>query len=249
LPAAIPRRAADHDNFYADHAALPGSTDSIEGGPQALFCNLTRTIWNTSRKARRMSEGQDQEFLDGIGQESEGQGARSAPPEPLDWWYVGQYGELGPLTLSQMRGLTEDRVIDSQTYVWREGMADWVPASAMPELKIRPSGPPPAPTAAPGLPSAQGMAGLSGFGASPKLAAVSGWEASLPKSDKSRLVAGLLNILPGIGRFYLGYSAHGLLQFFTGWCLGIGFIWSFVDGLYILLGGLKFDGFGRRLED
>ncbi len=203
-----------------------------------------------------MSEGQDQEFLDRIGPESEGQAAESAPqpvaapPEPLEWWYVGQYGELGPLTLSQMRGLSEDRVIDSQTYVWREGMGDWVPASSMAELRIRPLGPPPAPTVAPGPPASQGVMGsAAAYGASPKLAPVAGWEASLPKSDKSRLLAGLLNILPGIGRFYLGYSAHGLLQFFTGWCLGIGFIWSFVDGLYILLGGLKFDGFGRRLED
>ena len=70
-----------------------------------------------------------------------------------------------------------------------------------------------------------------------------------PLSDKNRTVAGLLNFLPGFGRFYLGYAAHGALQLFTAMMCGVGFIWSIIDGIYILAGGVKFDGYGRRLED
>ncbi len=205
-----------------------------------------------------MTGGSDQEFQP----PSEAPAPPSEAPQPAyehaDWWYVGQYGELGPLTLSQMQGLAEDRVIDAQTYVWQEGMADWVPASSRSELRAasdgpppmpaRPSGPPPTPTTPASQLSPSGFASFSAPAASMAQHQAS-YPVGIPVSDKSRLVAGLLNILPGFGRFYLGYSAHGLLQFFTGWCLGVGFIWSFVDGLYILMGGLKFDGFGRRLDD
>ena len=71
----------------------------------------------------------------------------------------------------------------------------------------------------------------------------------MPKSDKNRIAAGLLNFLPGFGRFYLGYLAHGILQFITAWCLGVGFIWAWIDAIYILSGGVKEDGYGRPLED
>ncbi len=74
-------------------------------------------------------------------------------------------------------------------------------------------------------------------------------ESGIPKSDKSRVVGGLLNILPGFGRFYLGYAAHGVLQLFTVALCGIGFVWSIIDGIYILLGGVKYDGYGRLIED
>ena len=70
----------------------------------------------------------------------------------------------------------------------------------------------------------------------------------IPKSDKSRVTAGLLNFLPGFGRFYLGYSAHGALQLITSFCV-VGYIWSALDAVYILSGGVKYDGYGRVLDD
>lgn len=74
---------------------------------------------------------------------------------------------------------------------------------------------------------------------------------SLPKSDRSRVLAGVLQlIIPGTGRMYLGYAAQGVLQLFlTPFGCGVGWLWSVIDGLIILTGGVKLDGYGRRLND
>jgi TM2 domain-containing membrane protein YozV len=69
------------------------------------------------------------------------------------------------------------------------------------------------------------------------------------RSDRSRTAAGILQIfLPGVGRMYLGYTAYGVLQLFLALC-GVGFLWSFIDGIIILTGGVKLDGYGRHLQD
>jgi TM2 domain-containing membrane protein YozV len=60
----------------------------------------------------------------------------------------------------------------------------------------------------------------------------------VPYSDKSKIVAGLLQVLLplGIGRFYIGDSKTG------GWQLavtlltcGVGALWPFIDGIVILV--------------
>jgi TM2 domain-containing membrane protein YozV len=72
----------------------------------------------------------------------------------------------------------------------------------------------------------------------------------LPYSDKSKLVAGLLQILLplGIGRFYIGDNKTG------GWQLavtlltcGIGGLWPFIDGIVILVSDSR-DAQGRILR-
>lgn len=69
------------------------------------------------------------------------------------------------------------------------------------------------------------------------------------RSDRSRIAAGILNlVIPGVGRMYLGYMAHGVLQLILSLC-GVGYIWSIIDGIIILTGGVKLDGYGRRLMD
>jgi TM2 domain-containing membrane protein YozV len=67
-------------------------------------------------------------------------------------------------------------------------------------------------------------------------------------SDKSRNVAGTLQLLPGFGRMYLGYGALGAMQFALAFCMGVGFAWSWIDGILILSGRVKLDGYGRTLE-
>lgn len=70
------------------------------------------------------------------------------------------------------------------------------------------------------------------------------------RSDRSRLVAGILQILlPGVGRMYLGYVAIGVLQLIIliPTCF-IGWLWSIIDGVLILSGFTKLDGYGRVLE-
>ena len=69
--------------------------------------------------------------------------------------------------------------------------------------------------------------------------------------QKSRTVAGLLQIfLPfGIGRFYLGHTGIGVAQLILGiFTCGLTTIWSFIDGIIILCGGVKVDGNGVPLK-
>ena len=176
---------------------------------------------------------------------------------PADWYYVGHYGQLGPLTLGQMIELAGDGVIGADTYVWRNGMADWAAAGAVPELRealgvVQPElVPPGAPTNPPPAPVQAYAPLVPHQPASHSLPAQTSWQyvqAHAPKSDKNRILAGVLNIVPGIGRLYLGYAAHGIMQLFLAPCL-VGFIWSWIDGIFILAGGVKLDGYGQRLED
>ncbi|MCW5937715.1 MAG: DUF4339 domain-containing protein [Fimbriimonadaceae bacterium] len=183
-----------------------------------------------------------------------------------EWFYVGHYGQLGPLTLEQMEELSRDGVIGTDTYVWRPGLSDWSPAEQVAELRrVLKEGeaeatPPPVPSSRPGAPLERGREFSPPTLPVPPSPArfeytafrtQKDWLASpgaVPKSDKSRVVAGLLNLIPGIGRFYLGYAAHGSLQLFASMC-GVGLLWSWLDGIFILAGGVKYDGYGRLLDD
>jgi membrane protease subunit (stomatin/prohibitin family) len=52
------------------------------------------------------------------------------PPLPADAWFYAIGGERrGPVSASALRG-----GITAETLVWRRGMAEWAPASAVPEL-------------------------------------------------------------------------------------------------------------------
>src|SRR5579859_2938673 len=39
-----------------------------------------------------------------------------------EWYYIGHYGQLGPLTREQIDELVTGGVISRDTYVWRAGM-------------------------------------------------------------------------------------------------------------------------------
>ncbi len=75
-----------------------------------------------------------------------------------------------------------------------------------------------------------------------------------PLSDKSKTVAGLLQLLSllgigGIGRIYLGDIGVGVAQLLVGWLTcGIGLIWSLVDAILILTDKVQ-DPRGRPLRD
>ena len=72
----------------------------------------------------------------------------------------------------------------------------------------------------------------------------------IPYSDKSKLVAGLLQVLLplGIGRFYIGDSKTGAWQLaVTLLTCGIGGLWPFIDGIVILVSDSK-DAQGRILR-
>jgi TM2 domain-containing membrane protein YozV len=71
-------------------------------------------------------------------------------------------------------------------------------------------------------------------------------------SDKSKMVAGLLQIFLGgfgIGRFYLGYTQIAILQIVVSVVTcGIGTLWPLVDGIMILMGKVP-DAEGRALAE
>lgn len=163
------------------------------------------------------------------------------------WYYVGHYGQLGPLTLQQVGELIQDGVIGPDTFVWRVGMTDWVAASGCRELEpfgivsSSLSAPPPVPTAGATI-SYQPVA-------SAPAAPVVRWSGNAPVSDRNRTLGGVLNLIPGVGRIYLAYPAIGVLQFLTTLFCGVGILWAVIDAIYIMSGGLKFDGYGRQFAD
>jgi TM2 domain-containing membrane protein YozV len=84
------------------------------------------------------------------------------------------------------------------------------------------------------------MAGPSPYGVDP----ITG----MPFSDKSKMVAGLLNIfLGGVGRLYTGHIGIGVAQLLLSWLCGVGFIWAWIDGIMMLMGKVP-DAQGRPLH-
>ena len=76
-----------------------------------------------------------------------------------------------------------------------------------------------------------------------------------PLSDKSKVVAGLLQLLgligiAGIGRIYLGYTTLGVIQLVLGLITcGVGaVIWGLIDAVLILTDQVR-DPAGRPLRD
>ncbi|MBB3036424.1 TM2 domain-containing protein [Hoyosella altamirensis] len=71
----------------------------------------------------------------------------------------------------------------------------------------------------------------------------------VPFSPKSRLGAGLLNILvAGVGRMYAGQIGLGIAQLLVAIVTcGLGWIWSLIDGILILING-GHDEHGRPLR-
>ncbi|WP_221347792.1 TM2 domain-containing protein [Streptomyces beigongshangae] len=69
-----------------------------------------------------------------------------------------------------------------------------------------------------------------------------------PYSDKSKIVAGILQIFLGtlgIGRFYVGSVGVGVAQLLT--CGGLGF-WALIDGILFLTSNDRTDKHGRVLR-
>ena len=112
------------------------------------------------------------------------------------------------------------------------------PDPTQPYGSVPPPPPPPAPQPGPGYQGYQqpgvpagayGVSSQAPYGLHP----VTG----IPYSDKSKIVAGLLNIfLPfGIGRFYIGDNKTGVLQLVvTLVTCGLGSLWSLIDGIILL---------------
>jgi hypothetical protein len=175
-----------------------------------------------------------------------------------DSYYIGHYGQLGPLTLEQMDELIQGGVISQETYVWRTGLAEWSHAGSVTELSrsfaasVQFAAPPPPPIATVPPASTATMANTPYQSSTATLSypAPYGGNFTALRSDRSRTLAGILQlVLPGVGRIYLGYAAYGVLQLVLTFCFLVGLLWSFIDGILILAGSPKLDGYGRVLGD
>lgn len=105
----------------------------------------------------------------------------------------------------------------------------------------RPGGPPAAPPAWPSGPFPAGaMTPGAPYGYDPRT--------GRPYSDKSKVVAGVLQLfLPfGVGRFYSGHIGIGVAQLVLA-LFGIGMIWAFIDGI-VLLAGNPYDPNGLPMR-
>jgi TM2 domain-containing membrane protein YozV len=70
-----------------------------------------------------------------------------------------------------------------------------------------------------------------------------------PYSDRSKVAAGLLQLLlpVGLGRLYTGHIGIGVAQLVLTLLFGIGMIWAFIDGI-VILAGRPTDRRGRPLR-
>ncbi|MBM9465028.1 TM2 domain-containing protein [Aeromicrobium sp. YIM 150415] len=102
--------------------------------------------------------------------------------------------------------------------------------------------PPPPHQPGPGGPGWWGPSPDAPYGREPSTGA--------PYSERSKIIAGLLQILVplGIGRMYMGDVSLGVIQLVvTLVTCGIGALWPFIDGILILV-GRPTDEYGRPLR-
>lgn len=111
--------------------------------------------------------------------------------------------------------------------------------------------PPPAPYGQPAAPPPP-AGGYAPYGASPAAPWGVHPVTGVPYSDKSKLVAGLLQIFLGgfgIGRFYIGDNKTAIWQIVvTVLTCGVGSLWGLIDGIIMLATDNVTDAQGRPLR-
>jgi hypothetical protein len=55
-------------------------------------------------------------------------------PEPARWYHLQGTEQHGPIGLDAIRDLVLDGTVGPATYVWADGMPDWLPACEVPAL-------------------------------------------------------------------------------------------------------------------
>ena len=53
---------------------------------------------------------------------------------PARWWILEGDQPSGPIGIEQIRRFVLDGVVTPQTYVWADGMPQWMPASDVPAV-------------------------------------------------------------------------------------------------------------------
>lgn len=55
-------------------------------------------------------------------------------PEPARWYHLQGTDQHGPIGLDEIRDRVLDGTVGPDTYVWADGMPDWLPAREVPAL-------------------------------------------------------------------------------------------------------------------
>jgi hypothetical protein len=54
--------------------------------------------------------------------------------EPARWYHLQGRDQHGPIGLEDIRALVLDGTVVPETYVWADGMPDWLPAREVPAI-------------------------------------------------------------------------------------------------------------------
>ncbi len=81
---------------------------------------------------------------------SQAPGAPVPPPMTAQFYVAVNGQQVGPLTLEQVQQMIASGQVNQNTYVWKQGLPNWVPASQVPEIAglfgaVPPPPPPPPP--------------------------------------------------------------------------------------------------------
>jgi TM2 domain-containing membrane protein YozV len=131
------------------------------------------------------------------------------------WYYVAQGQQQGPVPLEHIRHWLQAGQMPANTMVWKEGMANWMPASDVPELQSFAAGPPPPPPQSVTGPQPMQTDGLGGYGVPTAGGYGYGPGQRGMVSDKSRvgyILLGLFLGCFGVHNFYAGYTNKGVAQ-------------------------------------
>jgi hypothetical protein len=55
-------------------------------------------------------------------------------PDPARWYHLQGTDQHGPIELEAIRALVLDGTVGPDTYVWADGMPDWLPAREVPAV-------------------------------------------------------------------------------------------------------------------
>lgn len=84
-------------------------------------------------------------MMNSMGQQMQG-AMNTPPPMPNVQFYVSANGsQMGPFTMQQLQQMVQTGQLTNQTYVWKQGMANWNFAGNVPELSGLFAPPPPPP--------------------------------------------------------------------------------------------------------
>lgn len=72
-----------------------------------------------------------------IGLQMQSPSTLNSLPLPIQSYYVHQNSQqYGPLSLEMIQSYIQQGAITANTYLWKQGLTDWLPASSLPEISV-----------------------------------------------------------------------------------------------------------------